>query len=80
MALVDFTGLIKANALFDGVVEDMRLLTKLKQLGRLVAHQLASADSIASNIEGRYGRGSRKEYRYFLIIAILTSTILSLSK
>jgi len=36
---------------------------------RLVGQQLASADSVCSNIEEGYGRQSSVEYRRFLIIA-----------
>ena len=64
-----FGAYIKANELFDLVVGDLRPLTKLRSLERLVSQQLASADSIPSNIEEGYGRGSRKEYTQFLIIA-----------
>ena len=49
-----------------------RILSKLSTdftLTRLIAQQYASADSIAANIEEGYGRGSRKEYTQFLIIA-----------
>jgi four helix bundle protein len=35
----------------------------------LVAQQLASADSLCSNIEDGYGRESTVEFRRFLIIA-----------
>jgi four helix bundle protein len=35
----------------------------------LVAQQLASADSVAANIEEGYGRGSKREYTQFLVIA-----------
>ncbi len=59
----------KALELFDLVVADVRPLTKHGALSRLVAQQLASADSIASNIEEGYGRGSPKDYSHFLIIA-----------
>ena len=36
---------------------------------RLIAQQYASADSIASNIEEGYGRGSKADYSRFLLIA-----------
>ena len=35
----------------------------------MVAQQIASADSIASNIEEGFGRGSKKEFAQFLFIA-----------
>jgi len=36
---------------------------------RLVSQQIASADSIGSNIEEGYGRRTRKDYTHFLVIA-----------
>jgi four helix bundle protein len=59
----------KALELFDFVVMDLSPLTRDPTLYRLIAQQYASADSIASNIEEGYGRGSRKEYTQFLVIA-----------
>ncbi|NBB77955.1 MAG: four helix bundle protein [Verrucomicrobia bacterium] len=69
MKLEDYGALIKANELFDLVVVDMDLLSKSIGCRRLVDQQIASADSIASNIEEGFGRGSRKEYTQFLIIS-----------
>ena len=59
----------KAIELFDFVVQDLSKLSTDFTLTRLIAQQYASADSIAANIEEGYGRGSRKEYTQFLIIA-----------
>ena len=59
----------KALALFDLVVADLNPLAQNSTLYRLIAQQFASADSIAANIEEGYGRGSRKDYSHFLIIA-----------
>lgn len=59
----------KAIELFDLVVQDLSKFSADFTLTRLVAQQYASADSIASNIEEGYGRGSRKEYTQFLVIA-----------
>jgi len=59
----------KALELFDLVAADLGPLIKDSTLHRLISQQLASADSIASNIEEGYGRGSRKEYTQFLVIA-----------
>ena len=59
----------KALELFDLVVADMSPLIKNPTLHRMVSQQFASAGSIASNIEEDYGRGSRKEYAQFLVIA-----------
>src|SRR5664280_43906 len=60
---------VKALELFDHVVADLTPLMKNPALHRLVSQQFASADSIASNIEEGYGRGSHREYAQFLIIA-----------
>jgi four helix bundle protein len=59
----------KALTLFDLVVADLNPLAQNFTLHRLIAQQFASADSIAANIEEGYGRGSRKDYAHFLIIA-----------
>lgn len=59
----------KAIALFDLVVADMDPLKDEFTLSRLVSQQLASADSICSNIEEGFGRLSRKEYIRFLDFA-----------
>lgn len=64
-----FTAYAKAVELFDLVVLDLQPLHGKYELTRLVAQQIASADSIASNIEEGYGRGSKKDYSHFLIIA-----------
>ena len=69
MKLEEYGALIKANELFDHVVVDMALLSERSGCKRLVDQQIASADSIASNIEEGFGRGSRKEYTQFLIIS-----------
>ena len=55
--------------LFDLVVQDMESLKSDYSVTRLISQQLASADSISSNIEEGYGRLSRKEYRRFLDFA-----------
>jgi four helix bundle protein len=60
---------MKALELFDHVVADLTPFMNNPALHRLVSQQFASADSVASNIEEGYGRGSRKEYAQFLIIA-----------
>ena len=59
----------KACELFDLVVTDMTLVAGNPLCFRLVAQQIASADSISSNIEEDYGRESRKDYAHFLVIA-----------
>jgi four helix bundle protein len=59
----------KSLRLFDFVVEDMARHCLDRKLERLVSQQIASADSVCSNIEEGYGRESTIEYRRFLIIA-----------
>jgi len=68
-SLKQFRAYQKALVLFDGVVADLAPLATQPALHRLVAQQYASADSIASNIEEGYGRGSPRDYSHFLIIA-----------
>jgi four helix bundle protein len=65
--LEDFGGYRKAQELFDLVATDMEKLEHRPL--RLVGQQLASADSIAANIEEGWGRGSRREYVQFLMYA-----------
>ncbi len=67
--LEDFKAYRKSRDLFDHVVEDMDTYVQSPDVKRLVSQQLASADSVCSNIEERYGRQSSVEYRRFLIIA-----------
>jgi four helix bundle protein len=67
--LNNFTAYKKALELFDLVVHDLGPLASRFELSKLVSQQIASADSIAANIEEGYGRGSRKEYTQFLVIA-----------
>jgi four helix bundle protein len=59
----------KALELFDRVVDDTTQFLADRKLERLVSQQLASADSVCSNIEEGYGRESTVECRRFLIIA-----------
>jgi four helix bundle protein len=67
--LEQFGAYQKALELFDGVVDDVNQFLSDRKLERLVSQQLASADSVCSNIEEGYGRDSTVEYRRFLIIA-----------
>ncbi len=67
--LLKFGAYTKALELFDFVVADMALMAGRRECERLVAQQMASADSFASNIEEGYGRGTKKEYCQFLIIS-----------
>ncbi len=67
--LHQFIAYQKACQLFDLVVSDMALLAREPLCTRLVAQQVASADSIPSNIEEGYGRATRPDYARFLVIA-----------
>jgi len=67
--LEQFGAYRKALELFDLVVADVTCYLGDRKLERLVSQQLASADSVCSNIEEGYGRESTVEYRRFLIIA-----------
>jgi four helix bundle protein len=51
------------------VVQDVERWLRDRKIERLVSQQIASADSVCSNIEEGYGRESTVEYRRFLIIA-----------
>jgi four helix bundle protein len=59
----------KACELFDLLVVDMTALLREPLCQRLVSQQIASADSISSNIEEGYGRASRPDYVRFLVVA-----------
>lgn len=59
----------KACELFDLVVADMSPLARNPVCMRLVSQQVASADSVAANIEEGYGRTSRADSAQFLVIA-----------
>ena len=67
--LENFLAYKKAVNLFDLVVADLGPLASRFELTKLFSQQIASADSIAENIEGGYGRESKKEHAHFLIIA-----------
>jgi len=67
--LEQFGAYQKSLELFDLVVADMGEFLGDRRLERLVSQQIASADSVCSNMEEGYGRESTVEYRRFLIIA-----------
>src|SRR5262245_43039281 len=67
--LDNFGAYLKAKELFDLVVTDMTEVRKDPCCFRLVAQQIASADSICANIEEGFGRLSRTEYVRFLDFA-----------
>lgn len=64
--LENFGAYIKGKQLFDLVVTDMGEIRRDPRCYRLVAQQVASADSICANMEEGYGRLSRNEYIRFL--------------
>ena len=68
-SLEQFGAYRKAKELFDLVVRDMEVLKSDARCYRLIAQQVASADSICANIEEGYGRLSRVEYVRFLDIS-----------
>jgi len=68
-SLEQFGAYRKAKELFDFVARDMQLLKSDPRCYRLIAQQVAGADSICANIEEGYGRLSRVEYVRFLDIA-----------
>src|SRR5512135_1421100 len=67
--LEQFGAYQKARELFDLVIRGMESLNADPRCYRLIAQQVASADSICANIEEGYGRQSRLEYVRFLDIA-----------
>jgi len=68
-SLENFGAYRKAMELFDWVVQDMATLRTDPRCFKLVSQQVASADSIASNIEEGHGRQSRREYARYLVIS-----------
>jgi four helix bundle protein len=58
-----------AMELFELVVEDMGNIERDARTHRLIAQQVASADSICSNIEEGHGRETTKDYTHFLVMA-----------
>lgn len=69
MNWISLAGTQKRRELFEYVADDMELLAKIPRCERMVSQQMASADSVCSNIEEGYGRESSKGYCRFLIIA-----------
>lgn len=68
-SLNQFGAYQKACELFDFAVCDLSPLARNPLCGRIVSQQMASADSIAANIEEGYGRKTKREYAQFLVIA-----------
>jgi four helix bundle protein len=69
-SLESFGAYKKAQQLFSLVVDDMEILQKDSRFYRLVAQQVAAADSICANIEEGHGRPSQTEYARYLVIAL----------
>ena len=67
--LHSFSAYRKSLELFDFVASDLQSFSGKYELTNLIAQHLASADSIAANIEEGYGRESKRDYSHFLIIA-----------
>ena len=67
--LEEFVAYQKCLELFDLVVEDMSAMERSVDTNRLRSQQIASVDSICSNMEEGSGRWSKREYAQFLIIA-----------
>lgn len=68
-SLMKFGAYEKSRRLFELVADDMEALRDNPLCTRMIAQQMASADSICANIEEGYGRQSSREYRQFLIVA-----------
>jgi four helix bundle protein len=68
-SLENFGAYRLAMELVDVVVEDMGQVERHAQTYRLVGQQVASADSICSNIEEGHGRETTKDYTHFLVMA-----------
>jgi four helix bundle protein len=68
-SLENFRAYRLAMELFDLVVEDTGQVERHPQTYRLIGQQVASADSICSNIEEGHGRETTKDYTHFLVMA-----------
>ena len=68
-SLENFGAYRLAMELFDLVVQDTGQIEKHAQTYRLVAQQVASADSICANIEEGHGRETTRDYTHFLVMA-----------
>ena len=68
-SLENFEAYRLAMELFDLVVEDMGSMQRDARTYRLIAQQVASADSISSNIEEGHGRETTRDYTHFLVMA-----------
>ena len=68
-SLENFGAYRLAMELFDLVVDDTGNIQKDARTCRLIAQQVASADSICSNIEEGHGRETTRDYTHFLVMA-----------
>ena len=67
--LEDYGAYQKGLELFDLVVEDVTPMRRHPETWRLTSQQVASADSICSNMEEGAGRWSTREYVHYLVIS-----------
>jgi len=68
-SLENFGAYRLAMELFDLVVTDMGTIQHDARTHRLIAQQVASADSVCSNIEEGHGRETTRDYTHFLVMA-----------
>jgi four helix bundle protein len=68
-SLENFGAYRKAMELFDLVVTDMAQLRHDPRCWKLISQQVASADSICSNIDEGFGKSSSVEYARYLDIS-----------
>jgi len=67
--LREFGAYVKARELFDLAVEDIKLLQANTDTFKLRSQQIASVDSICSNMEEGAGRWSTREFVQYLVIS-----------
>lgn len=68
-SLENFGAYRLAMELFDLVVDDMAAIERDVRTHRLISQQVASADSICSNIEEGHGRETTRDYTHYLVMA-----------
>ncbi|MFA5042887.1 MAG: four helix bundle protein [Kiritimatiellia bacterium] len=67
--LLKYPFYVKACELFDYMLDDSELLQKDYRAREIVRQLVRSTGSISANIEEGYGRGTRKEFIYFLTVS-----------
>ncbi|MBM4033858.1 MAG: four helix bundle protein [Planctomycetes bacterium] len=68
-SLEEFGAYREALELFDLVVEDMGTMARDPRAWKPISQQVASADSVCSNMEEGHGRGTTRDYTHFLTIS-----------